>query len=318
MARRVGIFGNEEDRQVQRVSQELQALGAEPLLISPSALARGLPLSERDGRFIYRGVDTSELTGFYLRGIPAAYAPAFEKDEELVLYEDWFIRYMQERERASFYIAWLLSLQERGVRLVNGPQAASVLQYKPFQLHALRTVGAQVPKTLLSNDPEAVRAFRAEVGEVIYKPLMGGALTQPLDDARMKDLSAVTLSPVIFQERVDGDDLRVMLAGDDIVSSVAIRTPAQHLDFRGDPTYASGAATYEEVTLPAEVAELCRRAARLCGLLFAGIDIKRTSDGRWVFLELNSSPIYLDVEWKLGHPISRAIAELVLGSRNPA
>jgi glutathione synthase/RimK-type ligase-like ATP-grasp enzyme len=59
----------------------------------------------------------------------------------------------------------------------------------------------------------------------------------------------------------------------------------------------------------------CRAAARRCSLRFAGIDIKRTPEGRHVFLELNSSPIYLDVEWKLGHPISRAIAELALGRR---
>jgi len=54
---------------------------------------------------------------------------------------------------------------------------------------------------------------------------------------------------------------------------------------------------------------------RRCGLVFAGIDIKRTPAGEWVFLELNSSPIYLDVEHKLGHPISRAIAELIVGRR---
>jgi hypothetical protein len=64
-----------------------------------------------------------------------------------VLYEDWFMRYMQERERASFFVSWLLKLQDRGVRLVNPPHAASVLQYKPFQLHALRAVGARVPIT---------------------------------------------------------------------------------------------------------------------------------------------------------------------------
>ncbi len=317
MVRKVGIFGNDDELQVQTVGDALRELGAEVLVISPDALAQRRALSERDGRFFYEGVDTSELTGFYLRGIPAPYAPALENDEtgELELYEDWFIHYMHERERASFYVAWLLSLQARGVRLVNGPQAASVLQYKPFQLHALRESGAQVPKTLISNDPAAVRAFHAEVGDVIYKPIMGGAITQRLDEAALERLPDVTYSPVIFQERIEGDDLRVMLAGDDVVSSVAIRTPSQHLDFRDDPVYSQGEAAYEEVTLPPEVVDQCRKAARRCGLLFAGIDIKRAPDGRWVFLELNSSPIYLDVELKLGHRISHAIAELVLGLR---
>lgn len=313
---KVGIFGTDDDPQVQAVAAELRALGAQDVLIRSDALEEGLPLSERDGRFIYRGLDTTELEGFYLRTIPAAYAPALEEDGELKLYEDWFVRYMHERERASFYVAWLLSLQARGVRLINGPQAASVLQYKPFQLHALREAGAVVPRTLISNDPVAVREFQAEVGDVIFKPVMGGAITRRLDAEALERLGDVTSSPVIFQETIPGDDLRVMLAGNDVVSCVAIRTPSQHLDFRADPIYSGGEAAYEEVTLPEAVIAQCRRAARQCGLAFAGIDIKRGPDGRWVFLELNSSPTYLDVEWKLGHPISRAIAELVVGRRS--
>ncbi len=312
---RVGIFGTDDDPQVEAVAKALRALGAEDVLLRADSLDEGLPLSELDGRMIYRGLDVTDLDGIYLRSVPAPYAPYLERDDDLVLYEDWFTHYMQSRERASFYVAWLLSLADRGVRLVNPPQAASVLQYKPFQLHALRKVGAAVPRTLISNDPEAVRAFHAEVPQVIFKPIMGGAITLPLDEQALERLGDVAQSPVIFQERVDGDDLRVMLAGDDLVSCVAIRTPSQHLDFRADPAYSGGDAQYEEVTLPDAVVAQCRAAARLCGLRFAGLDIKRTADGRFVFLELNSSPIYLDVEWKLGHPISRAIAELTLGRR---
>ncbi|MDX2011029.1 MAG: ATP-grasp domain-containing protein [Myxococcaceae bacterium] len=312
---RVGLFGTDDDLQLHAVAKEVRALGAEDLLLRADALEAGLPVSELDGRMIYRGVDVTDVEGFYLRGIPAAYAPFMERDDELVLYEDWFERYMQERERASFYVAWLLELQRRGARLVNGPTAASVLQYKPFQLNVLRSVGARVPRTLISNDPDAVRAFHAEVKDVIYKPVTGGAVTRALDDETLDQLEAVRAAPVIFQERIPGDDLRVMLAGNDIVSSVAIRTPSQHLDFRADPVYSGGDASYEPVELPLAVVQQCRAAARGCNLVFAGIDIKRTSAGEWVFLELNSSPIYLDVEYKLGHPISRAIAELIVGAR---
>lgn len=312
---RVGIFGSDEDPQVHAVARELRALGAEDVLIRDDALDAGLPLSSLDGRIDYRGLDADVLEGFYLRTIPAPYAPYLERDDDLVLYEDWHTRYMQTRERASFYVAWLLTLQARGVRLVNGPHAASVLQYKPFQLDALRRLGARVPRTLISNDPDAVRAFHAQVKDVIFKPVMGGALTQVLEGEALDELEQVRSAPVIFQERIAGDDLRVMLAGGEVVSAVAIRTPEQHLDFRGDPAYQGGDATYDDVRLPDDVQRFCREAARACGLVFAGIDIKRTPGGEWVFLELNSSPIYLDVELKLGHPISRAVAELVLGRR---
>ncbi len=314
---RIGIFGSSDDPQCLAVARESKALGADNVLIASNALQQGKEFSFLDGRVLYRGHDISDLSAFYLRQIPAPYAPSMEKDDALVLYEDWFNRYMQSRERASFYVSWLLNLQHDGAVIVNAPHAASVLQYKPYQLHALRRLGAQVPRTLISNDPAQVRAFHAEVKDVIFKPLMGGAITRALDAEALERLEAIRASPVIFQERIGGEDLRVMLVGDQIVSSVAIVTPDQHLDFRADPVYSGGEASYREVVLPEAVQAFCRQAARKCGLSFAGIDIKHDGD-RWVFLELNSSPIYLDVEVKLGHPISAAIARLVVDGARQA
>lgn len=308
---RIGIFGSSEDPQCRQMAAELTELGAENVLVDSDALDEGKPLSFLDDAVTYRGISLDDLSGYYVRFVPAPYAPYMQKDSELVLYDDWFTRYMQQRERASTFVAWLLKLHEEGKTLVNPPHAASVLQYKPFQLHALRKLGAQVPRTLISNDPSAVRAFHREVKDVIFKPLMGGAITRKLDEEALSQLDAVTASPVIFQQRAPGEDLRIMLVGDEIVSSVAIVTPEQHLDFRADPAYSGGDAQYREVKLPKKVQDLCRKAARACGLVLAGIDIKHDGDD-WVFLELNSSPIYLDVELKLGHRITRAIARYLV------
>ena len=141
---RVGIFGTEDDPQVEAVQRELRVLGADVVLIRSDALELGLAVSERDGRHFYLGEDVSDLEGVYVRSVPLPSAPAVERDEGLVLFEDWFIRSMQQRERASYFVSWLLSLQRRGVRLINGPQAASTLQYKPFQLQVLREAGDPV------------------------------------------------------------------------------------------------------------------------------------------------------------------------------
>lgn len=309
---RIGIFGAAADTQTQALTRELAALGADSLVIESQALEHGEPLSFADGSVSYRHQSLEDVRAFFLRFIPLPHLPALEREDTLVLYEDGYARYMQSRERASVFLAWLLQLQHQGATLVNPPQAASVLQLKPFQLHALRSLGAQVPRTLISNDPERVRAFHAELPDVIYKPVMGGALTRPLDEEALARLDSVRQSPVIFQERVPGEDVRVMLVGDAIVSCAAIVTPEQHLDFRADPVYSAGLAAYREVTLPPHIKELCRQAARLCGLAFAGIDLKQQGD-RYVFLELNSSPVYYDVELKLGHRITAALARYLVG-----
>lgn len=313
---RIGIFGEGSDPQCAAVAQEASALGADTLYIDSRAMDEGKPLSMLDGKTFYQGESVDDVKGFYVRSVPAPSVPAMKKDDSLVLYEDWFTAFTQTRERSAYFLAWLLQLSHRGATLVNGPHAASVMQHKPYQLHALRSLGAKVPRTLISNDPAAIRAFHAEVKDVIYKPVMGGATTRSLDAEALERLDAVTASPVIFQERIPGDDIRVTLVGDEIVSCVAIVTPEQHLDFRDDPVYSSGEAMYREVVLPEPVQRFCRAAAKACGLSLAGIDLKQRGKD-FVFLELNSSPIYMDVEQKTGHRISRAIARRVVeGARS--
>lgn len=318
MAATVGLLGLAHDPQVRAVSEELKRRGAHPVVLPANALNAGLPVSSWEGRVSFAGVALSDCQAIYVRSIPSPHAPVIPQESGLVLHADWFPRFMQARERSGFQVALLLSLELNGVRVVNPPQAGAALQFKPFQLEVLRGLGAPVPRTLISNDPRQIRAFhaaeKARQGEVIFKPLLGGAVTRLLDEDVLARLDYVRAAPVIFQQRILGDDIRVMLVGDRIISAVAIRTPKEHLDFREDPIYRTGQARYEAVPLPPEVETFCRGAARACGLRFAGIDIKHTVDDHWVFLELNSSPIYLDVERKLGHPISGALADHLLGT----
>ena len=90
--------------------------------------------------------------------------------------------------------------------------------------------------------------------------------------------------------------------------------PPDTIDFRGDTEYALGKIKYEEVSLPAEVQQDCLRICKGLGYRYGGLDLKRTSEGEFVFLECNNSPIYMDVEYKLGHPITQILAQEILAS----
>lgn len=315
---RIALLGPPEDAQVLAVARELDLRGAAVQVVASDVLEAHRPVELHHGRLVIDGQRLDELEAVYVRSLPSPHPPLVEVGGALVLRRDWFAGYMQARERSGFLMAALLCLEAAGVRLVNPPQAGAAMQSKPLQLELLRRLGAPLPRTLISNDPQQIRAFHAaEVasgGDVIFKPLLGGAITRLLDGAVLDQLEAVRAAPVIFQQRIHGDDIRVVLVGDRLVSAVAIRTPQPHLDFRDDPVYCSGSAAYEPVLLPEAVLALCRRAAAACGLVFAGIDLKHTPGGEWLFLELNSSPVYLDVERKLEHPISAALAELLIGA----
>jgi len=303
---RIAIFGAEEDPITRALVREVAACGDQALIVEFDALERGLPVGTADDKLLYRGERLDQVDGAILRFIPAPSVPVLEEAGELRLYEDWYAAFMQAREKAAFYMSWLLQLELAGVPLVNPPQAGSVHQFKPFQLDVLRRAGARVPRTLITNDPAAVEAFAREIGEVIYKPVMGGALTRVLDAEARSRLELITHSPVIFQERAAGDDVRVTLVGDRVVSTTVIEVEEGNVDYRGDAQYAGGHGRYREVAVPEAVIAHCREAMRTCKLEFAGIDLKHRGDD-WVFLELNSSPVYLEIEQQLGHPISREL-----------
>jgi glutathione synthase/RimK-type ligase-like ATP-grasp enzyme len=292
-------------------------LGGQALLLANDALEQHRPVSSWQGDVTMDGCFVMDCQAVYVRAIPSPHPPVIPEGDKLMLHHTWYTKFMQARERSGFFLALLLSLEHAGIRVVNPPQAGAALQHKPFQLDVLRRLGADLPRTLISNDPERIRAFHASESaqneEVIFKPLLGGAITRVLDAAALGRLERVRQAPVIFQQRIRGDDIRVILVGDRVVSAVAIRTPVPHLDFRADPIYSGGHACYERVVLPPRVEAICKGAARACGLPFTGIDIKHTAEDGWFFLELNSSPTYMDVERKTGDPISRALAQFLLG-----
>jgi glutathione synthase/RimK-type ligase-like ATP-grasp enzyme len=122
-------------------------------------------------------------------------------------------------------------------------------------------------------------------------------------------LEHVRLAPVIFQEHVPAEvDLRVTLVGDRLFPA-AISTPEGGYphDYRID----LDRARIEAVTLPRELCRALMELMRRLGLVYGAVDMRRTTDERYVFLELNPAGQWLFVEDQTKQPITRALAELL-------
>jgi glutathione synthase/RimK-type ligase-like ATP-grasp enzyme len=104
--------------------------------------------------------------------------------------------------------------------------------------------------------------------------------------------------------------------GNKIASSACILVPPDTIDFRGNNEYAQGNISYEEVILPDAIQQDCLRICAALGYRYGGLDLKRVDKNQFVFLECNNSPIYLDVENKLGHPITDILVHEILASAN--
>jgi glutathione synthase/RimK-type ligase-like ATP-grasp enzyme len=190
-------------------------------------------------------------------------------------------------------------------RWVNGWRAFQLHQTKPVQLAMVSALGVAVPATLLSNDPEAVRDFAARHPRCIFKPVQGGAHTLHLTPAHLGDdnLRNLALAPVTIQEEVPGTNIRVFVAGERVLAC-EVRT--ESLDFRDDQ-----GAQITKHDLPADVAEWCLKVARVLDLLWTGIDLRLTPEGRYVFLEANPSPMFMGFESRCGLPLTSALTALL-------
>ena len=307
---RIGIFGSAADQQCQAVKALLEQRGAEVVLVESQGLNHGQAFWFDGEDYWAGGRRLSDVGSWYLRHVMSPLPPAFAIEDRYYLYADWYTEYMRRRERFGFQLSWLLWLGLRGVPAVNPPEHGSVVQMKPYQLAAAAAAGLAVPRTLITNSPQRVREFVAETGEVVYKPSMGGGLCHALDKSATARLDAIAAAPVTFQERVRGTSIRVTVIGQEVVS--AVRIPTAELDYRASQEHAAGKQTYEPMDLPPELVQRCLRLMQLCGLVFSGIDFIQRADGSFVFLEANSSPIYLDVEQKTRTPITAKLADFLL------
>jgi len=184
---------------------------------------------------------------------------------------------------------------------------------KPYQAQLIKQYGFDVPETLITNDPEAVRAFRARHGRIIYKSISGvRSIVQTLSDDDMERLDNIRWCPTQFQAYVEGTNVRVHTVGDKVFAT-AIDTQAT--DYRYAKRQSGDYADLRPVELSDRVSEMCVNLAAGLGLAFAGIDLKITPDHHGVYcFEVNPSPAFSFYESQTGQSISGAVADYLSGN----
>lgn len=197
---------------------------------------------------------------------------------------------------------------------------------KQLQLQVAREIGLDVPRTLITNDPQAVIEFAqgCESG-VITKMLSSFAVyeggqekvvfTNRLKPQDLNELSGLRLCPMTFQEMLPKQlELRVTVVGQDVFSASIDSQSSDRatLDWRRD-----GVGLLEDwkpYNLPEDVKGRLLRLMDYFGLNYGAADIIVTPDQRHVFLEVNPAGEFFWLERCPGLPISKAIASVLLGA----
>jgi glutathione synthase/RimK-type ligase-like ATP-grasp enzyme len=278
----------------------------------PGREERGEPLGWIDGPA--GRLPLAEVTAVWYRrssigaGIPADLDPQLRRPS------------VEESRRMVF--GMLAALE---VPIVDRIDAIRRAEHKPLQLRLARRLGLDVPRTLSTNDPEAVRAFaRGVPGGIVAKMMSSFAVyedgvenvvfTNAVSDADLADLDGLELCPMTFQERIDKAlELRVTVVGRQIFAASidSQASPRARHDWRRDG--AALAAGWKRYELPAEVAARTLALMDRLDLAYGACDFIVTPDGRHVFLEVNPSGEFMWLVTSAGLPIDEALADVLAG-----
>lgn len=206
---------------------------------------------------------------------------------------------------SSFFDELAYMFESLPVRCVNPYSAVHLVRNKAVQLPLARRSGLNIPETLFSNSPMAVRnffdrhpnnaickAFATHVWQQQGSTDVTISETFSLNRADLPaDDEVFTFSPAIYQEKVRKQfDVRTVLMGKHIYS-FALRTPANSLDWRHDAALRNVA--IEPIATPATVESGILRFAAATGVCTGSLDFAVDRNGEWWFLEINEQGQFL-------------------------
>lgn len=198
---------------------------------------------------------------------------------------------------------------------VNPRSADEAAHHKPYQWAVAHQVGLSLPRTLVTNQPEVARQFIDEVGvgKTIFKPFLASIEswreTRIVEPDDLNRLNLVQYAPVIFQEYIEGVDLRITVV-DDLVFTAEI--DARKTSYPVDMRMVIGEATLQATELPSEIQRTVLDLQHRLGLKYGAIDMRRTPQGEYKFFEVNPAGQWLFIEERTGLPISQAVADLLI------
>lgn len=294
----VVVVGSPIDGHVGAVTSALAERGIETTVLDSLSYPSGprISLGDRLSSIKLDGKDIGKPAAVYVRDV-YAHPLSVGVEAEQQMDGDWRRTLVAFREKSQVMFSILARWDELGVPMYN-PTAPDWRYSKPFQLGLLEAAGLPVPRTLWTNDPEAVRNF-AGGGRVIYKPIAGGAATKELGPRDMARLHTLGGAPVTFQEMLEGDNYRVYCLDGKVAA--CFRIVSEEIDYRQNED------VLEEVDLPSGVKEQCLKAAGLLRLRWTGMDLRDDGRGALKFLELNPSPMFMGFDARAGTDLLGAL-----------
>lgn len=284
------LFGPADDVILTVVAGAFERLGEAALVIDQRRRPPEWQF-DADGGGRIAGIDLADITSVYLR-------PADLR--AIARSEGWSPDGPKLHAAALFATEFLAATEFNDWLVINRLSAQASNLSKPWQLEQIKR-WFEVPRTLVTTEPDAAHAFAMSLPAVIVKSASGvRSIVRRLTTDRLAALGDVANCPTLLQECIDGIDIRVHVVGDFVY---ATEVTSAATDYRYDPT-----SRHRHVGLPDDIARRCVELSQHLELPFSGIDLRRRTDGSYVCFEANPSPGFVYFEPFPAHPIADAVA----------
>ena len=316
------ITKTDDNECIEMVSEAVKAEGGDTFRLDTDRFPTELRLAARYEKGEERIRIVSDNRELDLRDVSAVWHRRLNIGGLLPKTIDPQLRHASVGESRSSLLAMLASLD---VFRMDSLQRIRHAEHKQLQLQVARRLGLDIPRTLISNDPESVRRFAADCeGRIVTKMLSSFAVyedglekvvfTNPVSESDLADLDGLRFCPMTFQEMVPKFlELRVTIVGSEVFSASIDPAKSERAayDWRRDGVGLLDAWAFYD--LPADVGEKLLKLMDYFGLNYGAIDIILTPDGRHVFLEINPVGEFFWLERCPRLAISRAISRVLLG-----
>ncbi len=191
---------------------------------------------------------------------------------------------------------------------------------KLYQLKVAKSLGISIPKTMITNDHKALLQFyKALDGRVITKMLTTLSYgmtassffmyTSKVKEEHLQNAELLRYCPMVFQEMIEkAYELRIIYVDGQFFTGKinATKTAKGKVDWRRSHVHNVQWETYQ---LPLQIQGKLTQFMHKIKLTYGAIDIIKTAEGDYVFLEVNPNGEWGMIEKELGEPIAATIAE---------
>lgn len=263
-----------------------------------------------------REIDNRSLLGAYFR---KPLAPQLNLSSQ----ENHLIDFTERETAETLRSLWRCIGRQQWL---NHPEDIWIASNKIKQLIAAREFGFRIPPTLVSTDTSATSAFILD--------LNGPAITKAVSHGYSEDQTSVS---IMFTTSISPRDLTELQGATDIVPSIVQPQLSKHVDLRvtvvGGNVFSAALhsqehretevdwrtssieqdidLTHSRFQLPDHLEASCVELTQSLNLRFSCIDMIRTQDGNYYFLELNPNGEWAWIEETLNYPISESIINLL-------